>query len=121
MEDIRSMMKSCLDVMRAVISFWPGTTEWTLLFLFRDWSSGMTALHSASRGSFKKLVNCVIELAKDCGICAKKLTGPDSDGNTPLHYSAMESDEDSVEAFFFGKLRYGQRCRCSKFVSVLYE
>jgi ankyrin repeat protein len=90
--------RSCLDVMRAIVSL-ARDNGVDVALLFRAWCSGMTALRSASRVN-SKMVNCVIELAKECGICAKKLTGPDSDGNTPLHYAAMESDEDSVEAIW---------------------
>ena len=90
--------RACHEVMRAIVTL-AKDNEVDVGRLFRTNVRGKSALHFASCKS-SKMVESVIELAKEFGICTKSLTSPDGSGNSPLHYAAMKGDEDSVRAIF---------------------
>ena len=49
------------------------------------------------------MVESVIELAKEFGICTKSLMCPDGSGNSPLHYAAMKGDGHCYAILNFAK------------------
>ena len=84
------------DVMREIVTL-ATYNGLNANFFFQVDDKGKTPLHLASCKSFE-VVNCVIKLARECGICAKSLIVPDETGNSPLHYAAKNSSVSSVEA-----------------------
>ena len=88
--------RACHEVMRAIVTL-ARDNGVDVERLFRADGLNKPALHLASCTS-SKMVDSVIKLARECGICTRSLTCPDESGNSPLHYAAMEGDEDSLRA-----------------------